>query len=117
MVDDITAALASLSVKDNTSQAIDAAIAGLRQKYKGKKVPLEALEAQLAALRTSHAVSMTSFSKHIRARGICLGNCKVYGSPAALAEYLYAHRKMIVPREVAKEYKHVRRCLIILYGA
>lgn len=115
MVFDITARLAGLAITDDIAEAIDEAIAELRKRYAGKKVPLQALEDKLAALHLTHGLSMRQFTQHIRARGICLGNCKVYGSTSALALFLRTHKNMIVPREKAKAYKHVKQCLIMLY--
>jgi hypothetical protein len=116
MVDDIAAGLAALKVTDNIGAAIDEAIARLHETYKGEKIPLRALEAELAALRTAGGVSMKQFTKHVKARGICLGNCAVLGSMHALRVFLRTHQNMIVRRKKAKQYKHVKQCLIILYN-
>lgn len=49
-----------------------------------------------------------------RSHGVCLRNCQAYGSQAALRLKLWSSPKLIVGRDVAKEFKYVKMCLIML---
>jgi hypothetical protein len=79
-------------------------------------VPLKAIEEMLEALHEETGTSMTKFKKWIKNRGICLRNCKEYGSQTALRLVLLHNEKLIVPKEQAKAYKHVKVCLITVAG-
>ena len=79
-------------------------------------MPLSVIEDMLEALHEELGTSMTKFKKWIKEKGICLRNCKEYGSEAALRLVLQHNKKLIVPRQQAKEYKHVKMCLVFVYG-
>ena len=57
---------------------------------------------------------MHVFRKEVKDRGICLGNCKEYGSQEALRAVLRNKRWLIVPRDKAKKHRFVKMCLIEL---
>lgn len=81
---------------------------------KKKSHTLAALDDELRKLHELKGTSFGSFKKEIKHRGICLSNCREYGSARALAEALRNNRKLIVSRKDAKEFKYVKQCLVSL---
>jgi hypothetical protein len=83
-------------------------------------VPLHRIEEMLADLHAHQGVSTGKFKAYIKNRGICLGNCKEYGSQAALRAVLAActgskRCTLLVRKGDAKEYKHVKMCLVNVF--
>jgi hypothetical protein len=51
----------------------------------------------------------------VRAKGICLRNARIYGSPVTLRRALRKDQELIVRLREAKEFKFVKMCLIKLW--
>lgn len=86
----------------------------LFSQYNGKKVPLCDVDEMLRGLHEDTGISTAAFRTYIKSKGVCLGNCRVYGSQRALRAALISNPKLIVPKRRAKLYKYVKMCLIAL---
>ena len=89
---------------------------GKAAKAWGRNARLQALNDKLATLHSSNQpCSFTKFKAYIKSQGICLANCRSYGSQAALRTQLQQHRNLVVYREEAKELKYVKQCLVVVW--
>ncbi|CAE8643507.1 unnamed protein product [Polarella glacialis] len=87
----------------------------LFEAYSGRRVPLGVLDNELRELHEQSGISWNKFRLVIKSRGICLTNCQEYGSPWALAEQLRMNEKLIMSKQRAKAYRHVKACMIQVY--
>eukprot|EP00386_Alphamonas_edax_P005690 GDKI01018498.1.p1 GENE.GDKI01018498.1~~GDKI01018498.1.p1 ORF type:complete len:101 (+),score=42.21 GDKI01018498.1:1-303(+) len=95
---------------------IDLALANLEEKYRHHPggVPLDELEERLVEAKEEMGISMKKFSDVVKNKGVCLKNCRKYGSISDLRIELRMEKKLIVSKYAAKEFKHVKQCLIFL---
>jgi DNA-directed RNA polymerase delta subunit len=80
----------------------------------GRIVSLSELDRQLRDWYEQEGISMKKFKDLLQTHAICLGDCQAYHSQEALKQALRADPSKIISRQKAKQYKFVKKCLIIL---
>ena len=73
---------------------------------------LEMLERKLRSIYQQKGVSKRKIKDLIRKKGICLKNCKEYGSITKLRRALMEQKELRIKRAKVKPYKFVSMCLI-----
>eukprot|EP01006_Ploeotia_vitrea_P024779 TRINITY_DN57587_c0_g1_i1.p1 TRINITY_DN57587_c0_g1~~TRINITY_DN57587_c0_g1_i1.p1 ORF type:complete len:455 (-),score=63.01 TRINITY_DN57587_c0_g1_i1:118-1428(-) len=99
----------------STLSALDSAaeeIQGLTFEEINDGQGLAILEEKLCALHNETGISMNKLKKVIKEFGYALGDCKRYGPQ--LRQVLRKNKHLIIPKDEAKAYDHVRRCLVQL---
>jgi hypothetical protein len=101
--------------EEESSQTVSVEFEDLARVLTGITDPMARLRhinERLEAMRTEQELTMTDIVKAIRRHGICLGNGKAYG--AKLKAVLKKNKGLIVPKDLAKEFKYVKKCLVRL---
>ena len=75
---------------------------------------MQALDVSLQRQHAQQGGSFTAFKQGIKASPWCLSHGKQMASAGQLRRHLHANAKCKVSREMAKEFKYVKQCLIRL---
>ena len=70
------------------------------------------LDAKLKYLHEQQGVSKKSIKKAIKKKGICLKDCKEYGSASALKKRLKSNKRSRIKKKKLKHYKYAQMCLV-----